>query len=389
AAERTLAGTASVRQVLFSDDAFTNLTVNRKAQLSREESRNQLRLDIAQAAAQAYLDVLRGKTLERIQRENLDRTEANLELARARESVGYSGPGEVYRWEGELATQRRKLIEANARRNVAEIQVNRLRSRPSEESFRTEETGLEATPLALRDERLRRYLGDPWSFRILREFLSGVALEKSPEIRALDASIAAQERVLTNTGRAFVLPTVALRGELNHTFDRSGAGTDPATSLADPKDTNWNVGIEATLPLFAGGSRAAERRRAHDSLDELRTIRSAVAERIEQRLRSAMHVAGASYAGIDLSAQAADAARRNYELVADAYSKGVVSVLDLIDAQNAYDVAEQGAASAIYDFLIDYVEVERASGFLNCLEEDDPEEFIDRLDAFREERESR
>ena len=40
----------------------------------------------------------------------------------------------------------------------------------------------------------------------------------------------------------------------------------------------------------------------------------------------------------------------------------MVSILNLIDAQNAAILAREGAANAVFDFLIDLMEVERAIG---------------------------
>ncbi|HMB70725.1 MAG TPA: ABC transporter substrate binding protein, partial [bacterium] len=83
AAERTLSGSATLSQILYSDDAWTGLDVSRAQRISEEEELHRARLDVAREAAVAYLNVLRGLTVERIQRENLQRTEANLDLARA------------------------------------------------------------------------------------------------------------------------------------------------------------------------------------------------------------------------------------------------------------------------------------------------------------------
>jgi outer membrane protein TolC len=84
-------------------------------------------------------------------------------------------------------------------------------------------------------------------------------------------------------------------------------------------------------------------------------------------MRSALHTAGASYAGIRLSQDAADAAKENLNLVVDAYSVGAVSIIDLIDAQNAALIAAEVAANASYDFLLDLAEVERALGIVYTL----------------------
>jgi outer membrane protein TolC len=95
---------------------------------------------------------------------------------------------------------------------------------------------------------------------------------------------------------------------------------------------------------------------------------------------------GASFAAIDLSREAAAAARRNFDLVRDSYARGVVSILDLLDAQNQALVAELVAANEVYRFVIDLMEVQRAVGrydFFATPEERD--DFFERLETFIEE----
>ncbi len=78
-----------------------------------------------------------------------------------------------------------------------------------------------------------------------------------------------------------------------------------------------------------------------------------------------------SYNSIDLSKLAADAAAANLVLVTDAYSKGVVSIIDLLDAQNASLQAAEGADNAVYDFLVDVINMQRAVGQYDFLLSDD------------------
>jgi outer membrane protein TolC len=387
-AERSITGTASVFQLLYDDDAWAGYSVEKSLQRGRSARRDAVRLDVAQAAAIAYLDVLRAKTIERIQRENLDRTRVNLELARSREAVGQSNPGEVYRWEGAIANQRIAVIRANSQRNLAEIRLNRILHRPLEQPYSTEEVDLRDPNVPVSDSGIARYLGDPASFRVLREFMSGVARENSPELRSLDASLTAQERVLTATGRSFWIPSVGLSGEVSHTFLREGEGSEPVPPLAGPEETQWFLGLRATYPLLEGGAKLARRREAARTLEEIRTDRESESERIEQRLRSALHTAGASLAAIGLAREAADAANRNFRLVQDSYSEGVVPIVDLIEAQSNSLVSEEQAANSVHDFLIDLMEVERAAGYLSYLSSPaDRAAFVERLEEFRRERE--
>jgi outer membrane protein TolC len=92
---------------------------------------------------------------------------------------------------------------------------------------------------------------------------------------------------------------------------------------------------------------------------------------------------GAARANLDLSRDAAEAARNNFEVVRDSYSRGVASIIDLLDAQNTALVAELRAANAVYNFLTELMRVERAAGrfdFFTSAEERDA--FFQRLEAY-------
>ncbi len=138
-----------------------------------------------------------------------------------------------------------------------------------------------------------------------------------------------------------------------------------------------------------GASARLDAPRPSWSSQRLRTERAAVANRIEQRVRSTLHDTGASYTAIGLARQSAAAARRNFELVQDSYGRGVVSIIDLLDAQNAAVTAEAAAANAINDFLLDLMEVERAVGrfgfFVTPAERQD---YFDRLNRYAAEAEA-
>lgn len=388
--ERKFSGSLTFTQLLFSNEAWTNYGAQKNLQLALEKEREQLRLDIAQEAATAYLQVLRANTNERIERENLQRTRTNLELARVREAVGYSGRADVYRWESEIATNRSRVITANSQRNLAEIQLNRLLHEPSEAAFLTQEIDIQDAQILEDQGPILKYFESQVAFRALRHFMVQEGLKMSPELRQLDALITAQEKILAGAKRAFWTPTVALQAEFENTFSKTTTGQGggdapiiPGLELAD--DLNWTVAFNLSFPLFTSGAKLADKIQTQEELAQLRLQRDAIAERIEQRIRSALHTAGASFAAIKLSQDAATAARQNLDLVVDAYSRGVLSIIDLIDAQNASLVAEQASANAVYTFIIDFVEVQRAVGiFRYFMTETERAEMLQRLEAFAE-----
>jgi outer membrane protein TolC len=336
-----------------------------------------------------YLDVLRALTTERIQKENLALTRRNLELAQVRVGIGASSLAEVYRWQAQLASDQASVIRAAAQRNQAEIAVNRLLHEPLEEPFTTEEIGVDDPMFVYVRERFYPYISSRQYFDTTRNALAAVALDQAPEIRAIEAAIAAQERSFLSSRRAFYLPDVFFQAGLERVF-KAGAGAGglfdgaapPGLSIEQPNDTNWSVSASASLPLFDSGYRRAVSRQDQELLSQLRFQREALRERIEERVRSTLHQTGASYAAIALAKDAAVASRNNLDLVQDAYAQGVVSILDLLDAQNASVLAEEAAANAVYDFLKDMLQVERSLGrFYYRSAPDEIDRLFDRVDG--------
>jgi outer membrane protein TolC len=378
-AERTWRAGADLSQILYADGARAALDVERHRQAGRRAGYDTARLDIARSAATAYLDLLKAKTLERVRDQNLERTRRNLELARGRRALGASGPADVYRWESEIATARKDLFQAQAQRRRAEVALNRLLHRPLEEPFATAEADLSDPALFVSDPRFFGYVDTVRRFALFRDFLVAEGLAASPELAALDAAIRAQERAVSTARRAYFAPTVALSGNLTERLEQGGAGDIPLPA----DDTDWNLALTASIPLSTGGERGATLARARGDLAALATRRASAAEGVEARIRAALHATSATYPAIDLTAQAAAAARSNLELVTDAYERGAARVIDLVDAQNNALVAELAAAGAVYDFLIDLMEVQRATSSFDFFRTPaEREAWFARMDAF-------
>lgn len=357
-AEGLTSTSVSLEQTLYSETARANLEIQKQLQTAREQEREQVRLDIVLDTAQAYLGVLRAKTNERVQKDNLRLTRSNLELARVRRRIGTAGPSEVYRWESEIADARRAVDEAQAQRRVVEIALNALLHRPLEGAVHTVEIGLGEPGLIGSQQRLYDLIDNPESFRVFRDFIVRDALEAVPELRQIDASLRAQERLLESAQRAFWHPALGLRIDRTETLGRDGARGAKLPGLDDQETT---LALLFSLPLYAGGARRARQARATEELTGLRLQRQAVAQGVAQRVRSALHIARSAFTSIRLSRLAAGAAQSNLDVVLDAYSRGTVSILDLLDAQNAARLAELRAATAVYGFLDGLLEVERAA----------------------------
>ncbi|MCZ6878326.1 MAG: TolC family protein, partial [Acidobacteria bacterium] len=128
--KRQYLGSLRVSQLIYSDRVWANYGIQQNFQDLREGKRAELRLDIILEAAESYLNVLRAKTIERVQKENLVLTRSNLQLARSRVEIGVAGREEEFRWESQIAINQKEVVDAEALHQQAVIAVNRVLNRP-------------------------------------------------------------------------------------------------------------------------------------------------------------------------------------------------------------------------------------------------------------------
>ncbi|MGI9571478.1 MAG: TolC family protein, partial [Desulfobulbia bacterium] len=225
---------------------------------------------------------------------------------------------------------------------------------------------------------------NPLYFREFRNFVVAEGLETAPELKAFDAAIGAQERIVLGARRDYWLPDFTVEGDVQQYFSDSGAGTRDS-SVSGLDETDWQVGVFARLPLFEGGRKTAKLGRNREELLQLQTSRNNTEDRINQRILQSLNSTRASYPSIKLSRDALDAARSNLQLVTDSYVQGIKSIIDLLDAQNQALNSELGAANAVYDFLIDLMGLQRSIGtYVTFLPTDAKEEWMSRFKEYAE-----
>ena len=359
--ERAWTGSASGRQQIYSERSWAAYKVEQHNQAGRVMDRESVRLDVIYQASVAYFDVLRAKTIEQLYKDNLKLTQANLDRARIRMSTGVAGPDEVYRWETKFAQDRIDVLNRESITLDAMEALNRILHRPLQEQFIAEETDLSDPLLMVSDQLFFQMMKNPKYLKNFRNFAVDQALRLRPELKAIDAAIAAKKRQETAAAREFWLPEFTIEGNVDQYFAQDGAGqrSDVRDGL---DDTDWQIGVFARLPLFEGGRKSSALNRTREELARLKIEHAALAERVGQSVLSALNRTRASYPGISLAREAADAARRNLNLITDSYVQGIKSIIDLLDAQNQALTADQAAANAVYNFLVDLMGVERAMG---------------------------
>jgi outer membrane protein len=143
AAEKTLDASLRLNQILFSESALANLSVQKKLQVALEAQQRTLELDIVQQAVNTYLNVLKARTQLDVEKNGLRLAQSNLQLAKSRVAAGKADASDVSRWESEIATARQRVLLARSGAEQFRDKLNRLLRRPLKDRFPLQPAGLD------------------------------------------------------------------------------------------------------------------------------------------------------------------------------------------------------------------------------------------------------
>lgn len=377
AAEKTLDASLRLNQILFSEPALANLSVQKKLQVALEAQQRTLELDVVQQTVNAYLNVLKARTQLDVEKNGLRLAQSNLQLARSRVAAGKADESDVSRWESEIATARQRVLSARAVAEQVRDKLNRLLRRPLKDRFPLQPAGLDDPRLLISRPTFFKTVDSDRSFRLLMEFFVQEGLSLSPDVAELDARVRAEERQLSSDKVGSFLPELSLWGEGYRVLNDNRSSVNQVEDLND-----WRVGANLRIPILEGGGRLATIAQSRFVLDQLKAQRDSVRQNVEQSVRDNLHALQASVPSIRLAQAGADAARRTYTLVSKNYARGTRSVVDLLDAQNTSLQADLAAANAVYGAMTDLMNLQRSVGSFNYLAE--PERLDDTLRRLQE-----
>ncbi|MBT8339330.1 MAG: TolC family protein [Desulfatitalea sp.] len=380
--QRTTAGALTAQQLIYSDDVAGNITASKHLLLSAQSTLAQVRLDSILTTAKAYLNILKAKTAVTIHQQNVMLTQQNLAIAQKREIIGYSGQSDVYRWQSKLAGAQTDLFAAKNSYRLTKLELNRTLNRPLKKPFRVKELSLsdqfsDHGPI----KQIRALVKTRLSLETFTQFLMDEALRNAPEIDQFDAAVAAQQRQLLSYQRKRYLPVVSLNGQGQHIFSRDGVGA--SLPGVEPIDDNWNATLNLSWSLLQGGANNSNVRKTQSAITRLKNQKQRLVSLIRINVRASLMDLANSSVNQENSKRASKFAAKSLSLVTQAYEKGKVSVVELVDAQNSALNAELAALNSEYDFVINQMDLERRIGHFSLLKSaGDNQAFLDRLDSF-------
>jgi outer membrane protein TolC len=242
----------------------------------------------------------------------IDSFDAHLEDARNRRRFGVAAASDVLAVEVERDRAELRRLEAERARGVAEADLERLLDLPASTAVVPAEDPADAGDA----------LGE-------LDALVTRALERRPELAALQARVAAAEAA------------VAVESAARKPQVRAAAGIDmaqPNRRILPPEDEledSWDVSVSVTYNLFDGGKRAAAVARAGAQAEAARQSLVELERAVRLEVTARRLEVETARAGIAVAEKAVLSADENQRVTGERYREGLVPSSERLDAATA------------------------------------------------------
>ena len=373
-------GNITLSQMVFSESANANISIQKALRDAQQENYNSEELNTVFSASSAYFNALILKTNVSIRSKNLDLTKYNLKIASENFEAGQAGKSDVLRFRSEKVQNTQEMIEAINQLEQGYYDLNQILNNPIDAKIDVEEAELlEGIFGNYNYEQLGTFIDDPSLKTSFVKFLVQEAMNNAPELKSLNYKLTAIERSERLYGVGRLLPTLAIQGQYNYEFNRSGVGSDFTSGLEIPRDY-YTVGLNLSIPIFNQNKQNINEQISTIQKEQLNVNIDNVKLTIEKNINGAVLQMINQIANIQLSKVFEETAKEALDLTQTSYASGAVNIVQLLDAQNNYLQAQQSSANATYNYLLSSMQLERYLGTFFLLQtEEERQEFISRF----------
>jgi len=282
----------------------------------------------------AFYNVLLSRQFVIIAKEAVDVTNSHYRTTRALYKEGRVSDYDLSRAKVQLVNNQTKLIKAKNNLKLAREELSFLLNAKLEEDWEVKGD----FPLEKREVNLEDTLGK--------------ALRERSEIRQL---IIQEEvsKVSIKLARAENRPNLDFLANYEY--------TNPFYSQEEWGES-WNVILSLNFPLFSGLSNLGRVKQAKAGLEQVKISRSQVEERIKLEVRKAIFDMEEARERIEAQKENVKLARANLRIAEERYRLGVMSEIELRDAQLSLTQAETDYFQALYDYNVAGAFLDRAIG---------------------------
>jgi outer membrane protein len=181
------------------------------------------------------------------------------------------------------------------------------------------------------------------------------ALSTRPDLKRIEAQQSAQELSVAIAHSSF--------GPRLNAF--AGWEMDNPTLLAGGGGNHWVGGIELQVDLFQGGAKRAALSRERANAEKITALQQVAIDAVRLEVRQAYYDQDASRQQVEVARTAITQAQESLRIDQDRYDGGLLTITDLLGAEEAARRTQADYWQAVYQFHISYANLELASGTLN------------------------
>lgn len=357
-AENTLRGGFTISQVIFDEDVFSNVTIQKKLYNAMKEEFRKEEISQIHDLLTVYFNTLKSYSDLEIEEYNNELIKRYLSVAKTKYNVGSSGPEDVYRFESELASSMTNLEEIRSNIYSGNSDLNRLLNMSMDNYFSINEKGIENIVDLSLFETFGKELDKPWKMEDTKNYFVKKGINNSSELKSFDFQIEAKERELKSAKRKRFLPSVI--ASVNYDKDLKDPWGEGSSNTES--DQYWSVGVGFNLPIYSGGEIGYTKHQVESELKKLNFDRESKVSSISKDISSQYSRVLGNYRKIKSAEKSVEASRKNLKLQEDMYVRGKISITDMIDARNSFIAAEQTATSVKFDYYISIADMENLCG---------------------------
>ena len=237
-----------------------------------------------------------------------------------------------------LASREQELIRARNNLALARVQLNTAMGVSADAQYQP------ADPLAQRNLAAASIVE-----------MEQKALATRPDLKRIEAQQSAQELSVAIAKSSF--------GPHLNAF--AGWEMDNPTFLAGGGGNNWLAGIELRIDLFQGGAKRAALSRERATAEKMAALKQAATDAVRLEVRQAYFDQDSSRQQVEVVRAAISQAQESLRINQDRYDSGLLTITDLLAAEEAARRSQADYWQAVYQFHISYANLELASGTLN------------------------
>jgi outer membrane protein len=181
------------------------------------------------------------------------------------------------------------------------------------------------------------------------------ALASRPDLKRIQSEQAAQNLSVAIAKSSF--------GPRVNAF--AGWEMDNPTLLAGGGGSNWVGGVELQFDIFQGGAKRAALSREHAIAEKMAALKQAAADAVRLDVRQAYYDVDSNRQQVGVARGAIAQAQESLRINQDRYEGGLITIADLLGAEEAARRSQTDYWQAVYQFHISSANLELASGTLN------------------------